>query len=107
MAAMLTKAAIVILGTVITSAVTALPFASHEVARSTPLSSFAHPGDTPPTAKGDRLRIVGEGCYAESKAACADIYGVSNGPARNSIYARQIDERMSVLVRIPIRVASN
>ena len=104
---MLTKAAIVILGTVIASAVTALPFASHELTGNTPLSSFAHPGDTPLTAKGDRLRIVGAGCDAESKAACADIYGVSKGLARNLIFARQIDERTSVLIRIPIRVAGN
>lgn len=104
---MLTKAAIMILGTVIASAVTALPFASHEVARSTPLSPFAHPGDTPPTTKGDRLRIVGESCYAESKAACADIYGVPDDPARSLIYVRQIDETTSVVMRIPMRIANN
>lgn len=102
---MLTKAAIVVLGAVIASAVTALPFASQEPTRSRPNLAFA--GHTLTIAKGDRLRVVGEGCNAESKAACADIYGVSNGPARNSIYARQIDERTWVLIRIPSRVASN
>ena len=66
---MLTKVAFVILGTVIASAVTALPFASHEVTKNAPLPAFAHPGDALPIAKGDRLSVVGEGCDAESKVA--------------------------------------
>jgi hypothetical protein len=104
---MLTKAAIVIFGTVIASAVTALPFASHEATRSTLSPPFAHPDDAPSTEKGDRLRVVGDGCDAESKAACADIYGVSNGPDRSLIYAGQIGVTTSVVIRIPIKVAGN
>ena len=100
---MLTKAMIVILGTVIASVVTALPLASPEIKGSgeTPFTDLANVASL--ARKGDRLRIVGEGCEGSAAyAMCADIFGASGAP-RTVTYQRRIGENISVLVRLPIR----
>jgi hypothetical protein len=102
---MLTKAAIVILGTVIASAVTALPFTSPEVEELIE-TRLRGPTDVASLApKGDRLRVMGESCQApEARATCADIFGTSGEP-QTVTYQRRIGESVSVLIRMPIRDA--
>jgi hypothetical protein len=100
---MLTKATIAILGTVIASAVTALPFASPEIkASGEPL--FTDLTDVASLArKGDRLRVVGNGCEGSvTDALCADIFGASGAP-QTVTYQRRIGESISVVFRLPVR----
>jgi hypothetical protein len=100
---MLTKATIVILGTVIASAVAPLPLTSPEVKERVEarLIDPANVGSRAP--KGDGLRAVGATCEAShARAVCADIFGAS-GPLQTITYQRRIGENTSVLVRLPVR----
>jgi hypothetical protein len=102
---MLTKATIVILGTVIASAVTALPLTSPEV-EVPGAARFTDPANVGSLAsKGDRLRVVGESCAgSEARAKCADIFGAAGAP-HTVTYQHRIGESMSALVRLPTRAS--
>ena len=98
------KALIVISGTVIASAVTALPTllsrapAASEDAWQVPITS----GPTI-ARKGDRLRLLDEDCSrAALTAACADVYGSVAGPRPTRTIERRIGESTSALIRLPL-----
>jgi hypothetical protein len=99
---MLTKVTIGVFGAMIASAVAALPLASPgEVGTRTQSADII--GANSLATKGDRLRIVGEGCERDAaQAECADIFGVPGWPV-SLTYQRRIGENMSVAVRVPLR----
>jgi hypothetical protein len=97
------KTLIVISGTVIASAVTALPTLPSG-APSASERTWQVQNATDPTVarKGDRLRLLDEDCPgAMLSAACADIYGPA-GPRLTRTVERRIGESTSVLIRLPL-----
>ena len=103
------KALIVISGTVIASAVTALPtFLSRAPAATE--HAWQVPNTTGPTVarKGDRLRLLDEDCSrAALTAACADVYGPAAGPLPTLTIERRIGESSSALIRLPLSQVAN
>lgn len=97
------KTLIVISGTVIASAVTALPILAPgepvSVERALPVPNVV---GAPLDRKGDRLRVLDEACSGVLlTAACADIYGAAGLHATLTI-ERRVGESTSVLIRIPL-----
>ena len=98
------KALMVISGAVIASAVTALPTPGPadpaSMRDAAPVSGFAVEAVA---AKGDRLRLLGPACTAETPSAvCADIYGLAEGPPPTTTVERRVGFASSALIRLPV-----
>lgn len=98
------KALIMISGVAIGSAVAALPV-SRLSGPSDDGGEMRAPGPIAGmiVAKGDRLRLLDPACTGNTpSAACADIYGIAEGPSRTVIIERRVGTSTSVLVRLPV-----
>ena len=86
-------------GVLVASAVAALPFVT-PVPSQGRVEPIPNVMVMPPAEKGDRPRMIFDGCgTAEGRAACADIYGAAGGRPATIVVARRIDGATSVLVR--------